>query len=472
MQPHATFGGGATDTVMSPIVLVAMIVAAALMFVLPRRSVIVPLLLFTFLTPNGQEFYFSGLHFFAERIVILCGCIRLLSARSSSARSILPGGFTTIDRAFTVWAIWRVIAFLLLYREGGAVINQLGFIWDTLGGYFLVRYLIRDKEDIYRVARVFVVIATIMAMCMTYEHYTVKNVFGLLMGGRVTVDIREGHVRCRGVFAQQILASAFGGTLVPLFVWLWTAGRAKIGAVLGVISATVITVTSSSSTGVSAYACGILALCLWPVRRHMRKVRWGIVAAICGLALVMNAPVWFVIAHVDFAGGSTGWDRANLIDQFVRHFWDWWLVGTTNYANWGDFTWDLCNQFVGEGETAGLATLILFIVMISRSFGRIGTARKQAGNPAAEWLFWTIGALMAAHMAAFMGISYFDQTKVWWFVTLAMIPAASAGIGSIAGRSSSDPISDLSFAPPILAASEAVDCGSINGDSISRRMFE
>jgi hypothetical protein len=246
------------------------------------------------------------------------------------------------------------------------------------------------------------------------------------MGGRITVDVREGHARCRGVFEQQILASAFGGTLVPLFLWLWKAGNSKIGAIVGVISASIITVTSSSSTGVSAYATGILALCLWPLRRHMRQFRWGVVVAIVGLALLMKAPVWFVFAHVDFAGGSTGWDRANLIDQCVRHFGDWWLVGTANFANWGDFTWDLCNQFVGEAETGGLATLILFIILISHCFGGIGMARKRAeGDPAREWLLWTLGAVLSAHMAAFMGISYFDQTQVWWFVTLGMICAVT-----------------------------------------------
>ena len=40
---------------------------------------------------------------------------------------------------------------------------------------------------------------------------------------------------------------------------------------------------------------------------------------------------------------------------------------------------------------------------------------------------WTIGCILCAHLAGFFGISYFDQIKQWWFVTLAMIPAASDG---------------------------------------------
>ncbi len=47
--------------------------------------------------------------------------------------------------------------------------NQVGFLWDALGGYFLVRHLVRNAEDIRRVARVFVGVAVIMAACMLYE---------------------------------------------------------------------------------------------------------------------------------------------------------------------------------------------------------------------------------------------------------------------------------------------------------------
>jgi hypothetical protein len=442
---------------MSPLVLVAMIIAAALVLLLPRKSAIVPFLVFTFLTPLGQEFYFGGLHFFAQRIVILCGCLRLLSSRSSSPGGVLPGGFTKIDNAFTIWAIWRVFAFVLLYRQGSALTNQLGFVWDTLGAFFLARYLIRDIGDIRRVARVFVVIAVLMAACMLYEHYKLTNVFGLLTGGRVTVDIRAGRARCRGVFEQEILASAFGGTLVPLFLWLWKAGSSKLYAVIGMVAATVITITSASSTGISAYAFGILALCLWPLRKYMRQLRWCIVAAIVCLAFVMKAPVWFVLEHVDFAGGSTGWDRANLIDQCVRHFWDWWLVGTASYATWGDFTWDLCNQFVGEAETGGLATLVLFVTIIYRCFGKIGAARAAAeGNRPRGWLLWTLGALLCAHMAAFMGISYFDQTKVWWFVTLAMICTVTTTRRLQSGKSSERTLEVRKTGAPIPQAADLV----------------
>src|SRR5665213_1647874 len=49
---------------------------------------------------------------------------------------------------------------------------------------------------------------------------------------------------------------------------------------------------------------GVLVLFLWPIRKNMRVLRWGIVAVLVGLEIVMKAPVWFVLGHIDL---STGW---------------------------------------------------------------------------------------------------------------------------------------------------------------------
>jgi hypothetical protein len=462
-HPNVTFGGGAADSTITPIGLAALVIAIALVVALPRKWVIVPFLLFAFLVPTGEQFNIGGLHFFAHRILILCGCLRMF--KSSSVDRMLAGGFNRIDKIFLIWAFCRATAFVLLYHVGGAVANQLGFLWDVLGGYFLVRYLIRDADDIRRIAKVFVVIAVIMAACMLYEQSHLTNVFALLMGGKVMPDIRNGHVRCRGVFAQEIIASVFGGTLVPLFIWLWSA-KAKVIATIGLISSVIITLTASSSTGISAAGIGIVTLCLWPLRKHVRWILWGLVAAVLGLASVMKAPVWFALAHVDFAGGSTGWDRANLIDQCVRHFSSWWLVGTADNANWGFFTWDLCNQFVAEAEQGGLATLILFFVLISRSFRRLGAARKMTRDRTQEWLLWAIGCILCAHLAGFFGISYFDQIKNWWFVTLAMIPAATMAV-----RASADERSEPALVPdavPVVYAAQSAAAGNVDGRSVSQ----
>jgi hypothetical protein len=141
----------------------------------------------------------------------------------------------------------------------------------------------------------------------------------------------------------------------------------------------------------------------------------------------MNAPVWFLIARVDIVGGSSGYHRARLVNDFITHFPDWWLVGTIENARWGNTMWDLSNQYVAEGEVGGLVTFVCFLALICICFSRIGTARKSVeGDRSKEWYFWILGATLFSHVVGFFGISYFDQTRVSWFALLAIIVIATA----------------------------------------------
>jgi hypothetical protein len=143
--------------------------------------------------------------------------------------------------------------------------------------------------------------------------------------------------------------------------------------------------------------------------------------------MVMKAPVWFLIQHIDIVGGSSGYHRAMLVNDFIVHFRDWWLMGTTENSRWGFNMWDLCNQYVAEGQLGGLATFICFVAIICMCFSRIGIARKEVeGDHAKEWYFWLLGSALFSHVVAFFGISYFDQTRVSWFSLLVMIAVATA----------------------------------------------
>jgi len=97
-------------------------------------------------------------------------------------------------------------------------------------------------------------------------------------------------------------------------------------AALGIVAALTITITSRTSTAMSALVAAIIGVAMWPLREKMRLVRWSIVVTLVGLHLVMKAPVWSLIARVDIVGGSTGWHRFKIVDNFIRHFWDWWLL--------------------------------------------------------------------------------------------------------------------------------------------------
>ena len=423
LPDNLSFGGGAGASTITPFVLACVLVAGLLVLILPRKFLIAPILLVVFLTPFGQQVYVAGFHLFVFRLLIFVASLRLLTAKIGG-KTLFRGGFNNLDKLFCLWAFLRGMAAILLYQQGGVVVNQVGLWLDAFGGYFLFRYALQDDEDILRATKIFVPIAAVLAICMSYEFLTRVNVFSYLAGHTIEPWLRNGRVRAQAAFGNSITAGTIGATLLPLFFWLWKSGKAKFLAIIGMASASVVAITSMSSTPVTGYLAGILALCLWQLRRHMREARWGLVFAVIGLALVMKAPVWYIITKVNIVGGDS-WDRANLIDQAVRHFGGWWLIGTRDNANWGDFTWDQCNQYISEGLQGGVFTMLLFFAILSRSFGMLGQKRKQAEGTIQEWYFWCLGAALFAHVICFLGIDYFDQTRTLWFVFLAMISAAT-----------------------------------------------
>jgi hypothetical protein len=368
VQPeNLKFGGGAAGSVMHPAVMVALLIAIVLILLLPKKNAIVPLLVIAFLVPLGQQFTVGGLHVLALRIVIFFAVLRgLFSARSPEGNRF-AGGFGAFDKIFLTWTFYHVIAFLMLFAFlPAAWINQFGFLWDILGGYVAIRLLIQDESDIARAIRTLAYLSAILATCMLIERFSYLNIFGFLGGDtRIVPEFRDGLVRAQATFAHPLLAGTFGATMMPLFILYWHNGKSKIEALMGAISATIMVVCASSSTPLLAYAAGIGALCLWPLRKHMRMIRWGLLILVVTLQLVMKAPVWFLISHISLFGSSSSDHRAYLVDVFVRHFNDWWLVGTNAAGTWGWDMWDTSNQYVAEGESGGLVAFVCFIAMIS-----------------------------------------------------------------------------------------------------------
>jgi hypothetical protein len=319
------------------------------------------------------------------------------------------------------------MAFLLLYQVAGALVNQIGVIWDGVGGYVLMRLLIQDEEDVNRTIKILAMVAMTLAVTMLYEKLTQINLYGLIAGTHLVPEVRNGSVRAQGPFHHAILAGTFGATLLPLFYWLYKSGRSKLLGVVGMFASTVITVSAASSTPISAYLGGIVAISFWPLRNMLRVVRWGIVVGLFCVNLVMHAPIWWALEHIDFAGGSAGEHRAELIDNFVNHFGDWWLIGTKDNASWGFEMWDVSNQYIFSGWTGGVLGFGMFVAILTICFKRVGLARKAAeGTGTREWYFWLLGAALFSHAVAFFGISYFDQTRFAWHALLSAIIVATA----------------------------------------------
>jgi hypothetical protein len=423
-----SFGGGETQTAMNPIVMVVLIVVIVLIFVLPRKTVIGPVLLSVILIPVGQQIYIAGVHWMALRIIVLCCVGRVMFTKSESRAGKLAGGLNNVDWAFFGCVVCMMVGFVLQYMDTGALVNQFGVCIDFAGAYFVLRALIQEEQDVYRALQFLAFATLILAIGMVWEQMTLHNVFGQLGGTRAISEIREGKIRSEGSFQHSLTAGVFGATLLPLFVLLWKNGKAKVAGATGLVGCTVMTLCSNSSSPLLAYVAGLFAICLWPIRKNMQTVRRGMVVVLVALHLTMSAPVWFLIARIDLTGSSSGYHRAELVDQLIRHFSDWWLIGTKDSATWGYDMWDQQNQYVNIAETGGLGALVLFITMISRSYTRLGNARKLVNSKEEDWLLWYLGAALFAIVVGFFGVNEFDQAKVGWMMLIAMIIAITTPI--------------------------------------------
>lgn len=423
------FGGGVSGSILHPLILVAMIVAIILLLVLPRKYLVAPLVVMAFLTPQGQQIYVAGVHLFVLRIVFLVAFIRMMSSKSGPGESRLAGGWNGIDTAFMVCTVAQAVAAVLLFRDGGAVVYQVGYLWDFLLAYFAFRAFVRNKEDVYFTLKFLAFVTVPLAIGMIIEQRKMVNIFGMLGGTNLVPEVREGKIRSQGAFEHTLMAGVFAGTLMPAFFMLWGSAKARFMGFVGLVGTTIMMWTTNSSTPMLAYAAGIFGLLCWPIRKRMRTMRWGITLVLVGLHLVMKAPVWYLIGRVDLTGSSSGYHRAELVNQFITHFREWWLIGVKDTSDWGLDMFDVQNQYVNVGETGGLLAFVFFIMVISRSFGMLGDARKKVdGDKSQEWMVWCLGSAMFATVVGFFGVNYFDQSRVWWFILLAMIVAVTAPI--------------------------------------------
>jgi hypothetical protein len=437
-EGFGVFGGGGSSHMHSAVAC-ALAFVAILVFSVPRRYLILTLFAAFFLIPTDQVLTLGPLHFPTMRVVILLGWVRLVCMKASSQYKFLSGRMNGIDKALLLMGLTGAVNFVLLWREWGGIINQLGELYTTLGGYFLLRFLIRDEKDVRQAIRALAYITAVIAAVMVVERVTRENPYAFLGGHRLAVLMatltNNDRFRCWGPFGHAILAGVFGATLLPILLWYgWRSGRDRMFAFMGVIAATVMVVTSNSSTPVMAYLASVGALCLWPIRKHMRAVRWGLVLSLIPLQLVMNNPVWHTIGRLDFLGGNA-WDREQLVDNFFRHIGDWWLLGTKSTADWGWSMWDLSNQFVAVGASHGLLPFIFFLATLAYAFRYIGIARKASeGDRNREWFFWALGAALFSHINAFFGTAYFDQTILAWYFLLVAISVVTAPMQKTAAR--------------------------------------
>ena len=274
-----------------------------------------------------------------------------------------------------------------------------------------------------------------VALEMVYEEFSGKNLFSSLFGGNtVDVVVRDGELRARGPFRHAILAGTVGAGLVPLMIALWR--RNPKAAATGLTACLTMVIACSSSGPILSVAAGIMAMCLWWFRSWMSLLRWSIPIGYLALELVMKQPAYFIIGKLSI-GSSTGWHRSKLIDAAVKHFDEWWAVGTDFTRAWmptglpgkSQHT-DITNYFLGFGVKGGILAVLLFIAIIWVAFkwvGNILDARPDLEDRD-RFMIWCMGASLFSHVATSISVAYYDQSYVFFWFSIASIASLAAMI--------------------------------------------
>jgi len=396
------------------------------MLLVPKKYALAPLFIVAAYITLGQFVVIGPAHFTMLRLMVVFGFLRVAIFQDHAIIVLSP-----LDKAMIAWSISTILTYTILWQSGQAFVNRIGLCFDTVGVYFLCRLYLTSMEDVSRMIAVCVALMIPLACAMTYEFITGKNLFSFLGGVAEISEIRDGRVRCQGSFRHPILMGTFGATMLPLIISLWwQQGVSKLLTVLGIGAALVIVICAGSSGALMASVYGVLGLMFWVLKDKMRIVRWTLVGLVIGLQLFMKAPVWYVLARLSSLTGGTGWHRAYLIDQAIRYFGEWWLIGTKVTAHWmptglliDPTKADITNQYLVQGVNGGIITMILFIIIVVQGFRGVGHAVRgfPAHRFADRFLVWAMGASLFAHAVSFISVSYFDQIQVFWFFLMAII---------------------------------------------------
>lgn len=415
------------QTVLHPLGLTAVLILGITMLLSPRRYALVPLAIMMCFIAPAQRIAVFTLNFDLLRVMVLFGTARVLGRREWRGFQ-----WRLLDVMIIAWTIVGTLAYCLLFATPEALKFRLGASYDIIGVYLLGRCLIKDFSDVETLIKGFIVISVPLAAAFMVEHATGRNMFALLGGVPDMTLVREDRLRCQGAFAHPILAGCFWASLVPLIIALWwRRGQARWPILMGLVCLLTVIYACASSTPVLAVLFGTLGLCLYPVRKWMAYLRWGMFAMLIGLHMVMQTPVWHLVSRVDLAGGSTGWYRFILIDEWIHRFSEWWLVGVVTTEHWGArYAYslvDITNQFVLEGVRGGILTVVLFTAVIAVAFRDVGRMWRAAGGKGYHALLaWALGVSLFIHCTDFIAVSYFGQIRFLYYLLLAAIGSLAA----------------------------------------------
>jgi hypothetical protein len=394
--------------------IIVTVILAILTLVIPRKYFLAPYIFATCFIPADQRIIIFDLDFTLLRILIVAGVLRIFLRGEEKVIE-----WNKFDKLLLGWAICGAIVYTIQWGDMRALIYKCGRLYDIIGLYWIFRQSLRSWSDIKFVVKIFALCAILMVPFVALEKMTARNPF--LFFGRVWTAFREGEYRCQAAFPHSIMFGVFWANLIPIFIASAIAERRRFFYWFVTASALFMVWTSASSTPYGTLMANLVLLTIFPFRRYGRLIALGICGQLAALHVVMKAPVWHLLARIEFVSGSSGHHRYRLIDGTINHFSEWALLGTRSTAHWGYYLFDVTNQYCAEGVKGGLVTLILFVIVLITAVRTVGRYSLQNIPREKQWLAWGICVSMLGHCISFIGVGYFGQIHMLLYLTFAII---------------------------------------------------
>jgi hypothetical protein len=389
----------------------------------PARWALLAIMAGVLYLTQGQQIQAFGVNLFAIRFIEVAGFIRVIVRRE-----LWISRMGRIHQTLLLLYTYATIVFLVRSNEGQAY--QIGLAVDALLCYYTFRGLVTSPEDLRWFLKAFVFLLVPYVGLILLESLASQNAFSSF--GIVSYFYREGRIRCQGSFRHPSLLGSFGASFLPLYIGLWFSKDAPKLALLAIGLCLTIVWASNSGGPISCVTVALIGWMLWLLRRRMHVVRRALSATIVLTALFMKAPVWYLPAKFSLLSGGDGWHRSYLIDQAFSNLSKWWLAGIPikDTSPWFPYSLqvtggaDLTNAYLAFGVAAGLPALVLFVVLLKRSFSNLGKALAIVRNDrkrSDEILYWSLSVVLAVHTVNWLGVTYFDQMYVVWFFHIAVI---------------------------------------------------
>ena len=400
---------------------------------LPHRWAFLPLLIAGCHTPAVQ---LLG-DFSIMRIIILVGLAR--AAATGQLKWSFRNPLDVLIAFFACIALLSAVA----HQAGNPFIFRAGVVLNVVGVYLYGRAFLDENEALERLAKGLVLVLVPYALMMLVEFSTGKNPYRFL-GARLAITVvREGTIRAAGTFGTPILSGTLGAVALPFFLQLWQ--RHRFMALCGIIASITIVFSSGSSGPIATLMIVGGLIFAWRFRAYGRALLWGGIGGVFVMQLFRERPIWYLMALMDFVGGSTGWHRANLIDSAYNHLDEWWFMGTDYTRHWMPYGLptvpehcDLTNYYIHLGVIGGLPLMFCLIAILWKGIGGIlASTREAVGvDPERAFRLWCLAVALIAHAVTFLSISYYDQISVFFWIL----------IGGLPGMTSRDGEAELDFA--------------------------